>query len=130
MKNIFLPLVFVIVIAGLLVWGGSSMRKEDTSSSEPSSSEQTTASADYFDENAKVQFFYSDTCSWCNKQKTILEDLAKEGYRVKPMDVGKNQNYWTDYSISGTPAFIAPDGQRLEGYKEKEELKVFLDKYK
>ena len=90
-----------------------------------------TQNASYFSESAKVMYFYSDSCSWCIKQKAILEEIAKEGYRVKPMDVGTNQEYWKTYEISGTPTFIAPDGEKKVGYQgDAAALKTWLDKYK
>lgn len=86
--------------------------------------------AEYFSEEAKVMFFYSDYCGWCTKQKEVLKELTSEGYKVKPMNVGKNQDLWKQYNIEGTPTFIAPDGTKLVGYQDKDKLKAFLDKYK
>jgi protein-disulfide isomerase len=86
--------------------------------------------ASYFDENASVMFFYSDQCGWCQKEKTVLGELAKDGYRVKPMDVAANPDYWQQYQVTGTPTFIAKNGDKLNGYKEKDELKKWLDEHK
>ncbi len=83
----------------------------------------------YFNENASVMYFYSPTCHWCIEQTPILEELANEGYTVKPMDVKRNRGYWDEYDIDGTPMFIAPDGERLVGYQKKGILKAFLDSY-
>lgn len=104
----------------------------ETVTAEPTSTSATTTSGDtsYFDANAKVMLFYSEYCSWCIKQKEVLASLAGEGYKVKPMDVGSNQNLWKEYNISGTPTFIGPDGQKLVGFQDKTKLKEFLDKYK
>ncbi len=87
-------------------------------------------SAAYFDDNATTMFFYSDYCGWCQKEKTVLEELAKDGYRVKPMDVKAHPDYWDKYQITGTPAFIAKNGQKKTGYMEKDILKVWLDQNK
>jgi len=91
---------------------------------------QSTGDVNYFDDNAKVMLFYSDYCGWCVKQKDVLSELGAEGYKVKSMDVGKNQGLWQEYQISGTPTFIAPDGTKLVGFQQKDALKAFLDKYK
>ena len=128
MKNIIIPALIIVLIVVGIIYSGTKNRN-----SAPLSTPSTTSinsAVSYFDENAKVMYFYSDSCSWCIKEKAVLEELAKEGYRVKPMDVGKNQGYWAQYDIQGTPTFVAPDGQKMVGYKEKDELKTFLDKYK
>jgi protein-disulfide isomerase len=56
-----------------------------------------------------------------------LQELGKEGYRVKPMDVAKDENLWQKYNIQGTPTFIAANGDTLVGFREKPELKNWLD---
>ena len=128
-----------IVLVGLLFLAGCGNNNKnnsnsgddaDTSVSDTTSNSSTSAEAAYFDENSPVLFFYSDNCGWCTKEKTELEALAPEGYRVKPMDVGKNPNYWEKYSISGTPTFIANngEGEKSSGYMVKDELKKWLDK--
>ncbi|MCX6806631.1 MAG: thioredoxin family protein [Candidatus Berkelbacteria bacterium] len=122
MKNVILPSLVVLLIVAVVVILGSTGSKKTTP--------QNSTSVSSYDENAKVMFFYSDLCSWCQKEKTVLDDLAKDGYQVKPMDVKAHPDYWEQYKIKGTPTFIAPDGNRLDGYTEKEPLKQFLDKYK
>jgi len=88
------------------------------------------ASAPYFKDDAKVMYFYSDNCHWCEKEKEVLEDLAKEGFAVKPMDIGENPALAQPFNVSGTPTFIAENGERLVGYQTTEALKPFLEKYK
>ena len=83
----------------------------------------------YFDNNASVMFFYRDGCSWCTKERDILMGLARDGYNVKPMHLDAHPEYVKQYNIQVTPTFIGPDGKRLDGFQEKEELKAFLDKY-
>ncbi len=75
-----------------------------------------------------VMYFYSDTCSFCLKQKPILEELAKDGYRVKLMDVRANPTYWQTYQVTGTPTFLSKGGERLSGLQDKETLRAFLDR--
>ena len=87
--------------------------------------------AAYFSQDAKVMFFYSDTCHWCQQQVAVLNEIAKDGYKLKPMNVGTNQDYWKTYNISGTPTFVAPDGDTKVGYQaDKAALEAWLDKYK
>lgn len=128
MKRIIVPSLFVIAVVALLLWGGTASQKNKNSNTNSNNSSQSSAS--YYDENAKVMFFYSDLCSWCNKEKEVLGELAKDGYKVKPMDVKAHPDYWQTYAIEGTPTLIAPDGQKAIGFQDKDKLKAFLDKYK
>lgn len=83
----------------------------------------------YFDDASPVMYFYSDGCGACRLQKQLLEEIADEGYRVKPMDVGEHPEYWGQYNVRGTPTFIAENGEMLVGYTQKDELKQFLDEH-
>ena len=131
-KNWMFGLVVLIIIVGLSAWGFSKSKtnpiKDVAGTSEPAVTEITDTS--FFDDNAKVMMFYSDGCGWCQKEKVVLSELSPEGYRVKPMDVGKNPDLWKQYNINGTPTFIAANGERQEGYMEKDALKVWLDAHK
>lgn len=82
----------------------------------------------YFKEDAKVMYFYSDYCHWCQKEKEVLENLAKDGLAVKPMNVGEKPELAKQYNVSGTPTFIASSGERLVGYQSLEALKPWLEK--
>jgi thiol-disulfide isomerase/thioredoxin len=99
-------------------------------SREKSTTPSGTSGAAYslaFDENAKVSYFYSDLCHFCQQQKPILDTLAGEGYRVKPMDVRVNPSLFTQYNISGTPTFVAENNDRLVGLQSEANLRIFLD---
>lgn len=127
-KNWILGLVVVVVaIVALGIWGFKSNVK-------PQVAGQSASLPSYYDDNATVMEFYQDSCSWCIKQKTVLEELGKEGYKVKSMNIGPNypdhQSWWKDYNVSGTPTFVAKNGDRLEGYQAADKLKVFLDSHK
>ncbi len=84
----------------------------------------------YASDASSVMYFYRDDCSFCIKQKPILEELSAEGYRVKLMDVGRNPTYWQQYGITGTPTFVNTKDQadRLEGLQPKDTLRVWLEK--
>lgn len=131
-NNWVFGLVIMLVIVGLSIWGfGKSNPGTDVAKT--TSVEPTVAGVDtskFFDENATIMFFYSDGCGWCSKEKTVLAELAGEGYRVKPMDVGKDTSLWKTYNITGTPTLIDKNGVRSEGYLDKEPLKVWLDAHK
>ena len=91
----------------------------------------STTALPYFAENAKVSYFYSDWCHWCQKEKEeVLEPLSKEGYSVKPMNVGEKPDLGKQYNVTGTPTFIADNDDRLVGFQDKEKLKAFLDAHK
>lgn len=133
-KNWIVGLIVLVLIIGGSIWGLSKINPkkvagEQTTIEEPSSGTITGKEA-YFDANAPVMEFYQPNCSWCVKQSAVLEDLAKEGYRVKSMDAAANPDYWKQYNVSGTPTFIAANGDKLEGYQTKEALKAFLDSHK
>jgi hypothetical protein len=84
----------------------------------------------YFDTSAKVMFFYRDGCLWCEKEKQVLELLAKDGYTVKPMHLDVHPEFWNQYGIQATPTFIGPDGKKVIGYMEYMPLRSLLDSYK
>ena len=119
--------ILAILVSGLVWYFRSPTQEESEVLGNQASQEE---SADYFDETAKVMYFYSDSCGWCSEQKKVLAELAKEGYKVRPMDVGENPQLLEKYNIQGTPTFIAANGEQLVGYHEKDELKTWLDKYK
>ena len=89
----------------------------------------------YFDDNAKVMYFYYEGCGVCTFIKPALQELGYEGYKIKPIDVHTDE-IPSGISIEGTPTFIGPDGQRIDGLKSGETVDQFklrlqelLDKY-
>lgn len=132
-NNWVFGLVVILIIVGLSVWGFGKGGSAGGLKVETPSAEPTTVSVDtskFFDDNATIMFFYSDGCGWCSKEKMVLAELAADGYKVKPMDVGKDVSLWKTYNISGTPTLIDKNGQRSEGYLEKDALKAWLDAHK
>ncbi len=84
----------------------------------------------YFAEDAKVMYFYTDTCHWCEKEKEVLNELAKEDFRVKGMNLGEKSELAKEYNVSGTPTFISENGDRLEGYQTIDKLKPWLEEHR
>lgn len=125
--HIGLIVVILVILVASLVWYFRSPAEEPEILGNQTGEEESVES---FDETAKVMFFYSDGCGWCNQQKEVLAELAKEGYRVRPMDVGADPQLFEKYNLQGTPTFISDNGKQLVGFREKEELKAWLDKYK
>lgn len=122
----FIPYILI----GILILGfiGAIGYLKNSGGGSQDTSVQTEA---YFDENANVMYFYSSSCSACIKQKPILEELAGEGYRVKPMNIQDDAESASQYNIKGTPEFISQnDGERLEGFQEKEPLRKWLEEHK
>ena len=124
-------------VYNLIVWqncegpGGSCVFvSTDTNATVCAYGNVPTAAPTYFDNNASVTFFYRDGCPWCAKEMLVLAELAKDGYRVKPMHLDVHPDYWIQYDIKITPTFIGPDNSRLTGYHEADPLRAFLDKYK
>ncbi len=95
--------------------------------------EKAPISGEYFDDNATVLYFFSENCTHCVEQKAILSELAKEGYRVKPVDVFEpnSSQIVSDYSIEGTPTFASSkDREKLVGLQKKEALRDWLDQHR
>lgn len=88
-----------------------------------------TADLPYFNDDSKVMYFWFDDCIYCKQQSPILEEItAQYGYQVKSMNVEERPEYWEQYSVGGTPAFLAESGERLSGLQTKEDLiKLFED---
>ena len=135
-KAIVLILVFLAIV-GLAVWllmrnSGSNNSgtvkgvKEETNQTQDTV--KTVPESKYFSANAKIMYFYSDTCHWCEQEKTVLGELGAEGYRFKPMNVGTDTSLWEKYQITGTPTFVSAGNERLIGFREKAELQDWLDK--
>ena len=89
----------------------------------------------YFDDGAEVMYFYHDGCGVCNYIKPALEQLGNEGYKIRGINVYSDQ-IPEGIEITGTPTFVAPDGEMVEGIKQGEtvdqfklRLQTFLDKY-
>lgn len=97
---------------------------------QPAACADSLIKTDYFSDSASVMYFYQDGCPWCIREATVLEQLSKEGYKVKPMHLNSNQSWWAEYDIQVTPTFIGPDGERMTGYHGADLVKGFLDKYK
>jgi thiol-disulfide isomerase/thioredoxin len=116
-----------VAIATLALFGGLLYVGTRQSSPKPTESAKGAAYSTAFAEEASVMYFYSDTCHFCLQQKPILDELAQEGYRVKPMDVLANPGLWRQYNVAGTPTFVAETGDRLVGLQTKEDLRTFLD---
>ncbi len=125
--HVGLVVVILVVLVASLVWYFRSPQKEE---SQVLTNQGEEESVEYFDETAKVMYFYSDNCSWCVKQKEVLAELAEEGYKVRPMDVGADSQLFEKYNLQGTPTFISDNGEQLVGFREKEELKTWLDQHK
>lgn len=125
-----LILASALIIMGLSIAGASCKNSVQSQLETSPTVAGTSTNESFFSADAKVMMFYSDYCSWCSKEKTVLAELAPSGYRVKPMNVGTDTSLWQKYSIEGTPTFIAPDGTRLVGYQDKDKMQAFLDKNK
>ena len=132
-----ISIIALILVVGLGLVGYFRLSKKKVVANPlPSSAESqqvagTTTSQPFFAEDAKVMFFYSDLCHWCIKEEQeVLPVLAKDGYKVKPMNVGTQPDLWKQYNISGTPTFIAQNGDRLVGFKRIDDLKPWLDQHK
>ena len=140
-KNWIFGLVVFIIIAGYAAWGFSKNKASadvlkpvaastDSGETIPTADNLIKSDEPYFSADAKVMEFYQPSCGWCIKESPILVDLSKQGYRVKPMNPAADQSLWQKYNVSGTPTFLAANGDRLNGYVPEDQLKTFLDNHK
>ena len=129
-------IILILIVAGLGLWfwtknKNTSNTNQNQNNTNANTNTNTNASnISYFSDTATVMYFYSDSCHWCQQEKTILEKLGSEGYKVKPMNVGTDQSLWEKYNIQGTPTFVAANSERATGYQEYDALKKFLDNHK
>lgn len=132
---VLIGIIGLILIVGLgLISYLKLSKKQVVANPEPSSPTQNVAAATdsslYFSQDAKVMYFYSDFCHWCQKEKEqVLPELGKEGYKLKPMNVGENPDLAKKYNITGTPTFVAANGDQLVGYQTADALKDWLNKH-
>ncbi len=109
-KTLLLSIAAVVVL-GAVVFMYSSLAKPP---------------ANYGDPRSPVMYFYGESCHYCEQQEPILGTLAGEGFRVKLMDVGVHPEYWQQYGVSGTPMFMALNGDRRVGLTGEAELRQWL----
>ncbi len=122
------------IIIGVLVIGFIGLIGYVKMSQIPNQPQTNTKISDiepYFDQNATVMYFYSPNCSHCQDEKSVLTDLAKQGYRVKPMNILDHPEYGKQYNIEGTPTFVSQKDQaRVVGFQKEDALKSWLDQHK
>ena len=55
----------------------------------------------------QVNYFYSDTCPYCQKMKPLIEEISNY-YIVNWYEVSnpQSENLYKDYEFSGVPAFV------------------------
>ena len=83
-----------------------------------------------FDEHIKngIKFvtFTADWCSFCQKQKPILKEIANENIWIGEVNSDKNPKLVQKYGITGFPAFLLFKEGKLvanfAGYQTKYEL--------
>ena len=128
MKNITLSIiVLTVVIFGLIMAYSNS---QSNLSADKSITETTIANQKkiYFDDLSPVMYFWSPLCSWCQKEEVILNTIAKDGFRVKSMNVYEDSSLYDKYTIDGTPSIISEGGEKLVGYQEEVTLRDWLKK--
>lgn len=124
----YLPYIFIGILLITFIGGIGYLK---VSENKTANNTNQTPTEVYFEDNANVMYFYSPNCTHCLQEKPILMELAKEGFRVKPMNTLENPGVADQYKIKGTPEFISQkDGARLEGFQEKEALKAWLNQHK
>ncbi len=76
--------------------------------------------------------FTAPWCGFCNKQKPVLEELAKNNIWIGEVDGDENLELVTKYSIQAFPSFVLlKDGNiinQFRGLRSKEELIKIINK--
>ena len=103
--------VLVLVVLGVFYYFGAS------------------AQASYVSAKSPVIYVYQDDCVHCQAMHPIMVDLGSQGYRVNALDAQTNTSIWTIYNVSGTPTWIAANGDRLVGEQSEADLKAWLDSH-
>ena len=74
----------------------------------------------------KLVEFYTDWCSFCQKQRPVIEDLSKKGVWIGTLDAEKFKDITKNYEITGFPTFLLfKNGEiisKLSGYHDKSSL--------
>lgn len=74
----------------------------------------------------KLVEFYAPWCSFCQKQKPVLEELSKNNIWIGTVNADENPKLTQKYGISGFPTFMLfKEGNiiaSLAGYHEKSQL--------
>lgn len=131
-----ISIIALILVVGLGLIGYLKLSKKSLIANPlPSNGSQQVAGVSsnqpYFAEDAKVMFFYSDYCHWCQKEKDeVLTTLGQQGYKLKPMNIGNDPALGNQYNVTGTPTFIAANGDKLVGFQTIDQLKPWLDSHK
>jgi len=130
-KNNFWPVFAIVVLMGFAIFIWQSAKNQETKADAGFNNQLQAADEEkYFSDSAKVMFFYSEGCGWCEEEKKVLLEISNQGYKVKPISASEHKDLFDKYEVTGTPTLVAPDGEKKVGYLDKEELKSFLDKYK
>ena len=74
----------------------------------------------------KLVEFYTDWCSFCQKQKPIIENLSQNGIWIGTINAEKHKRISKEHSITGFPTFLLfKNGEiisRLSGFHDKSSL--------
>lgn len=81
---------------------------------------------EYIKNGIKFVSFTADWCSFCQKQKPILKEIANENIWIGEINPDKNPKLVQKFGITGFPAFLLfKDGKLIAnfaGYQTKYEL--------
>ncbi|MDD3594620.1 MAG: thioredoxin family protein [Candidatus Gastranaerophilales bacterium] len=77
--------------------------------------------------------FFATWCGYCQKQQTVIEELANDNITVGQVDVDKNLALVRQYNIVSFPSFIIfKDGEavkKFSGLHSKNAIMQFLSHY-
>jgi thioredoxin 1 len=68
--------------------------------------EEQTAATSSGERRGEVLFFNASWCGPCRRMKPIVTQLRRQGYRLRDIDVDKNQSLAQKYGIRGIPTFV------------------------
>ncbi|MFC9599082.1 thioredoxin family protein [Peribacillus butanolivorans] len=147
-------LIFLVIIVALFVILGvlTNLKKEEKSKGNPYGKEHLKSATvdqlddpnyqnlilpeelenDLQDKEEMTVYFYSPTCTHCQKTTPIVAPLAEEmGIDLVQYNLLEFEQGWSDYGIKSTPTIVhfknGKEQERIVGYNEEQTFKKWFE---
>jgi thioredoxin 1 len=82
----------------------------------------------------EVLFFNASWCGPCRQMKPVVANLRSKGYRLRDVDIDKNQSLAAKYGIHAVPTFVfihhGSEVNRFSGGTSPENLRELCSNYR